>query len=286
LGYIALFSGMAAIFDQDSARAIELYEEALQRCRASGNRHGEAMTLIRFAMARSHLGDSQQAVSLAEDCIAVCDAAGDTWHKSYALTALGIEMWRQGDFDRAAALEKESLALNRALDDRLGIMLNLAVLALAACSAGSHQNSARLLGALESLRQSLGVSLKAYTHLGAEHDACVRELTEALGEHNYQKLLHEGVERSVDEILDLGGGRTKDRRTASGQPEAPGLTRRERQIAELVAQGMSNKEIASTLTIALRTAESHVEHILVKLGFTSRTRIIAWVNEQADPPAD
>jgi non-specific serine/threonine protein kinase len=51
------------------------------------------------------------------------------------------------------------------------------------------------------------------------------------------------------------------------------LTRREREVSLLIAQGMSNKEIASKLVISRRTAEAHVEHILVKLGFTSRTQI-------------
>ena len=58
------------------------------------------------------------------------------------------------------------------------------------------------------------------------------------------------------------------------------LTRRERQIAELVHKGLSNKEIADTLVISPRTAETHVEHILTKLGFTSRTQVAAWIGDQ------
>jgi non-specific serine/threonine protein kinase len=55
------------------------------------------------------------------------------------------------------------------------------------------------------------------------------------------------------------------------------LSRREREVAELVAQGMTNAEIADRLTITLRTAEAHVEHIRNKLGFHSRVQIGAWV---------
>ena len=57
------------------------------------------------------------------------------------------------------------------------------------------------------------------------------------------------------------------------------LTRRERQIAELIHQGLSNQEIANSLVISQRTAEAHVEHILVKLGFTSRTQVAVWFRE-------
>ena len=55
----------------------------------------------------------------------------------------------------------------------------------------------------------------------------------------------------------------------------PQLTRREQEVG-LVASGLSNKDIASRLVIAQRTAEGHIEHILTKLGFNSRAQIAAW----------
>ncbi len=55
------------------------------------------------------------------------------------------------------------------------------------------------------------------------------------------------------------------------------LSRRERQIADLVAQGLTNRQIAANLHIAERTAENHVQHILTKLGFNTRSQIAAWV---------
>jgi DNA-binding NarL/FixJ family response regulator len=58
------------------------------------------------------------------------------------------------------------------------------------------------------------------------------------------------------------------------------LTPRETEIAQLVAQGLSNKEIASSLVIAQRTAEGHIEHILSKLGFHSRAQVAVWVGER------
>jgi DNA-binding NarL/FixJ family response regulator len=73
--------------------------------------------------------------------------------------------------------------------------------------------------------------------------------------------------------------------TAPVAPELPQLTRREREVATLVARGMSNKDIAAKLVIAQRTAEAHVEHILTKLGFTSRTQITARIAEQQDRKA-
>ncbi|MEU6268012.1 response regulator transcription factor [Saccharopolyspora shandongensis] len=72
---------------------------------------------------------------------------------------------------------------------------------------------------------------------------------------------------------------------APSQARSPGpLTRREQQIAELVAQGFTNKKIAATLAISQRTVDAHVEHIMVKLGFTSRAQIAAWITENLTKP--
>ena len=60
-----------------------------------------------------------------------------------------------------------------------------------------------------------------------------------------------------------------------------GLTTREREVAALVAQGRSNREIGDQLVVSERTVEKHVENILAKLAFTSRAQIAAWAVEKA-----
>ena len=67
----------------------------------------------------------------------------------------------------------------------------------------------------------------------------------------------------------------------SGTRSSP-LTRREREVAALIARGLTNRQIAEELFIAERTADTHVEHILAKLGLGSRTQVAAWVVEQGD----
>lgn len=71
---------------------------------------------------------------------------------------------------------------------------------------------------------------------------------------------------------------------ATEEPEAPTarlgrrwtLTNREVEVAGLIAQGYSNRQIAAELVIAERTAETHVEHILSKLGLASRAQVAVW----------
>jgi non-specific serine/threonine protein kinase len=82
----------------------------------------------------------------------------------------------------------------------------------------------------------------------------------------------------------LGEHPAASMRTSDDAPSSPSiLTPRQRQIAELIHQGLTNKDIADTLVISPRTAEAHVEHILTKLGFTSRTQVAAWVADHPRP---
>ncbi|MDX3382900.1 helix-turn-helix transcriptional regulator [Streptomyces niveiscabiei] len=66
---------------------------------------------------------------------------------------------------------------------------------------------------------------------------------------------------------------------SSGERDAPAsnpLSRREREVAALVAQGMTNRQVAAELSLSPRTADRHVENIRARLGFTCRAQIAAW----------
>ncbi|MFD1047787.1 response regulator transcription factor, partial [Kibdelosporangium lantanae] len=63
-------------------------------------------------------------------------------------------------------------------------------------------------------------------------------------------------------------------------PPSDPLSTREREVARLVAQGLTNKQIAATAHISVRTVETHVQHILGKLGLSTRTRIATWVADR------
>jgi DNA-binding NarL/FixJ family response regulator len=84
-----------------------------------------------------------------------------------------------------------------------------------------------------------------------------------------------GQSMALDEVIAYAIA-TREAETAATAE----LTAREREVAVLIARGQSNREIAEALMIAERTAANHVEHILNKLGFHSRTQVATWVTEQ------
>ncbi|MBP2326939.1 putative ATPase [Kibdelosporangium banguiense] len=90
----------------------------------------------------------------------------------------------------------------------------------------------------------------------------------------------EQVRRAHQDLLGLADASApdseQDQLTSQSPPAAEVLTKRELEIADLLADGASNKEIAASLVISPRTATTHVRNILQKLGFTSRVQVVGW----------
>jgi DNA-binding NarL/FixJ family response regulator len=72
--------------------------------------------------------------------------------------------------------------------------------------------------------------------------------------------------------------RTLEQTSATPRPSA--LSRREREVAKLVARGLTNRRIAKELVLSERTVENHVSNILKKLKLSSRSEVAAWVEAQ------
>jgi len=163
----------------------------------------------------------------------------------------------------------------------------LEVLAWVAARQHQHRRAATLLGAADALFEDSGTSITAYQHLSGFHHECRQQVLDALGESAFTEAFDQGrgltYEHALAEALDQPQPATPSQSPARHSPSP--LTRREQQIAQLVAQGLRNKEIAAELVISQRTAETHVENILTKLGFTSRDQIATWLARQPTDPS-
>jgi non-specific serine/threonine protein kinase len=143
-----------------------------------------------------------------------------------------------------------------------------------------------LLGASERLWRQMHTSLSTSQSLRAYHDETVTAVVARMGERAYLAAYKRGAEMSIAAAIAVAlerqgnGGGTPAQRSAA---DDFGLTRREREVAALIAEGLSNREIAARLVVAQRTAEGHVENILAKLGFTSRAQVAGWLAAQNPP---
>jgi DNA-binding NarL/FixJ family response regulator len=136
----------------------------------------------------------------------------------------------------------------------------------------------RLLGALRAMWGAIGTSVSAFGPGLADHHArCERAVMRALRTEAWQAALSEGGQMNHDQAIAYALGQPQAARAAGPGHADTVLTRRELEVAGLVAKGLSNREIAASLVVSPRTVDGHVEHILAKLGFTSRAQVAAWV---------
>ncbi|GAA2273511.1 LuxR family transcriptional regulator [Nonomuraea roseoviolacea subsp. roseoviolacea] len=285
LAYVALGEGLLALGREDAVSAIPLLEEAVRLFRAADDPIGVVEALIRLCVAHRSTGEHALAVSIGEQSLAVCDRHGLGWHKAYTLAVLGVAVCEQGDARHAAALVSEAVRFNRSLRDQRGVGLDLEILAWIATTQGRLRRAARLYGILGTLWARIGdPPPSGYLHSAAHGEQSRSRARHDLGEPAFEAEYARGAELDYEEALAyaLDEEEPADPGSADGDDRLPPLTARETQIARLIAQGLSNKEIGRSLMIAQRTAEGHVEHILDKLGLDSRTQVAVWVSKH-DP---
>ncbi|WP_460359725.1 LuxR C-terminal-related transcriptional regulator [Actinoallomurus bryophytorum] len=287
LADVALQRGLVALDRGDAATAITLCRNAAEQQRASGDIMGRIRAHLWLTGALTLGGELESAVSAAEEGIVLCEANGKGLYRAHLLTMLGITLWRRGETVRAGELVMESLAVHRVLGNPRGIGLNLAALAWIAAAEGRYERAARLLGTFGTFsqeprsRRAVGAQVAGYRHLRRYQEQCVADLRLVLGDADFEKLVRHGTLLDVDRALAYALEETAEEDVAPAESvngERSPLTRRETEVARLVGRGLTNKEIAAELVISQRTAEGHVEHILGKLGYGSRSQIAVWIS--------
>jgi len=286
--YLAECRGQAALFRGELADACSRLESAIAQHRANGNKHGLADSLILLAGARFFLDDPRGADAAAE-ALELCQTNGAVWTMSYALWAVALHKWRAGAHPEGAALVQDAIRMQRTARDWTGLAYHLELLSWCTLGLGQPERAGRLLGAAGSVWRLSGARGFEAPPYHAFDEEIAGQARASIGHDAFEAACTQGRELTREQVIAYAlEERPGERRPRAGsrQPEdTAGLTRREREIAELVADGLTNKDIAARLTIAQRTAEGHVEKVLARLGFSSRAQIAAWVAAQrATPP--
>ena len=280
--FAAWASGHVCLFAGDLPQATAHFEDGLAVLPAVVRGRQRALLLIGLANAGGLAGNEERAVACHRELAALTEAGSDyirCAYSAYSLWALGAAAWRRGDLDRATGLQQQSLRLRR--NDRMGSTWCVEALAWIAASGRRYERAAVLLGAAAGLWRSMGTTLDGNQPMAGHQRDCERQARQALGEAAFQAAYHRGLDLPAADVLACALQQPPER--PSKKPSAPAvsegvpLTPRELQVARLVAGGRSNKQVAADLVISQRTAEGHVEHILAKLGFTSRAQVAAWV---------
>ena len=281
LAYAAFLRGLGALFANDLLAAVEALDHAWKTLSQDPDRDLDLYlsVLLTFAQTAGLAGYHERAVACQEEMISIVEPGGGTVHRAAALTSGGVIAWLRGDLRQAAAQALKCLQVYQAWEscDRYGTALCVEALAWITADQRRYRRAATLLGGADALWTDVGTTVISYRHLGGFHDSCERQLRDALGEEAFTDAYELGLALTYEGILAYAlDKQPRQRRSAPHEDNSTPLTRREKQIADLITKGLSNKDIAAELVISQRTAESHVDHILTKLGFTSRAQVAAW----------
>ncbi len=278
---IAEVAGHALLYQGDLPGAIALLEKGLAGYRAVGDKLGEFDSLLLLAATTFFLGDPR-AEGFSQAAYELAASRGADSSKAYALWSVGIVQWRDhGRFDEATRSFRQAIRLWQPLIDRTGIGFCVQALSWCAGSAAPDERAARLMGASRAVWRSSGAHVDETTPYSQFDDLTERGIRAAVGDVVFEAAFAQGAAYSFDQAVTLALG---EERESVAKPGLAGrLTRREHEIAVLLGDGLSNREIAARLVISQRTAETHVEHILSKLGFASRAQVGRWVVEHPQP---
>ncbi|MCQ4118317.1 protein kinase domain-containing protein [Rhodococcus tibetensis] len=273
--------GLLGLVSGDLPHACTRMEEALGVFGARGDLSSRVWMLMMLGLVYELQGDVPRAVGCHQQVLDITESHGESVYRSYSLWALGVAVLQQGDRGQAEELLEQCLRLTRLVDDPFTAAMTLEALAWIAGTEDGARRAAILMGAAEALGRALGSSSVLFPTLLVRHEDCERLTRTALGERAFEAARREGALLGFEEAVAYALGEGPQTATPLAGSSATGLTKREREVADLVAQGLTNKAIAARLVISPRTAQGHVEHILTKLGFTSRTQIAGWVVEHA-----
>ena len=258
-GTLAMFSGLPDEACAEFARSIALAETA-------GLPEETLLARFQLTTALSHLRDPGAAAP-AELALAIADVSGDVWMRAHALWSLALAAFVDGTPDEARRRVRAAITSEESLDDPVGACLMLEMFAWIDAES-SPERSATLLGAADARWHRIGSSIAVHgPQMAAHHDRCVELLRSRLGARSYHRLTDVGGRLLPEEALE---------HALAGQTERSLLSARELDVAMRVHRGMSNREIADELVLSIRTIDTHVQRILGKLGFSSRSQIAAW----------
>ena len=263
------------------------YQTALGIYRHLGSEWGIAWALFDLGLAARDGGHDDEAVALHEQSLALFRNQGHRWGIAWQLWSLGVLAHRRGDDAHAREHFAESLSLYRALDDRRGIAQSLEGLATIVFVAGRMRETARVLSAANAVRAGLSARL-AFSDR-QEYDRTLEGVKASMAAGEFEQEWNSGRSLELDDAIQLALDAAQLAITPIRPPKKSreSLTSREREVSALIARGLSNRGIATKLSIAERTAISHVEHIMNKLGLHSRAQIAAWaVRHGLDVPAE
>jgi predicted ATPase/DNA-binding CsgD family transcriptional regulator len=242
---------------------------------------GVALTLLYSGLVALFTDQLEAACELFGRCAAMCRELGFQPLGARALQLLGIARLDLGDLKAARAALEEALPVAVEIGDRWAIPIGLSGFAGLAARTGRPRLALRLAGAAEACREANEFATPE-PHL-TDLDRWLTPSRKAVG-GAAARILAQGRQMTLQEAVACALANEPEDARRPGPRRT--LTNRETEVAVLAARGLTNRDIAARLCLSVRTVEVHVDHILTKLGFRTRTQLAAWAYEEGLRPED
>jgi non-specific serine/threonine protein kinase len=265
------------------ATAMDLYDTASREARLGHGGDAYMVDLFRGMCAAFHLPRAT-ATHYAAQILHDARAAGAAWSISWALWVNGLVELRHGEPNTALELAQEALRTQDSIADTWGPVWSLWLIALCLVRLGEHERAAQTFGgaaAAAHLSQGDVNGLPTFLRLQRTHEAITGQ---ALGEDNFNAHVSYWRELGLGSREDVRMIREMANRPAPGTAPVPtmpgGLTEHQWEIALLVAEGLTYKQIGNRIVLSPRTVEHTVDAIRAKLGAKNRDQVASWVRKQ------
>jgi len=224
-------------------------------------------------------GDLDRAIEFGQQCLAMSKNRGELWIRGFVLAFLAQANWLLGERPCAEALAREAAVCKHAIDDRNGLTIALGALAWMAAECGQHERAATVLGSSQRVRDESSLALLELFR--QQHERSVSIITRGIGQKAFDAAFARGRAMTIDEgvafaVADQQAPRSAPAVKAASHTE---LTPRQLEIARLIAEDLTNRQIADRLFLSERTVETHITNMLNKLGLNSRVQLSRWLAE-------
>ncbi|MFI6696285.1 ATP-binding protein [Streptomyces sp. NPDC050433] len=233
--------------------------------------------LARLAEVRRDRGDTASAARHATEAVRLFERAEDARSAARTKLTLAGLTGAQGDYDRAEQLACRALLLLHDRGDLPEVARGLVVLTQLLThkygrTAAVWERAARLLGAADALRRRVGDTLAGQPE--AVSRTLLGQVSERMGRSAFDTAWQEGARCTPDAAVALALALIEPTEHQPRPTDLVGsLTRREHEVAMLVTEGLTNREVARRLGIAEWTAVNHMRKVMQKLGCTSRVQV-------------
>jgi non-specific serine/threonine protein kinase len=274
-GIAMLYRGRCKLSRHQIGPAAPEVERGAALLAQAGDRPAIALSLMYSGLVTEFSGRLDAACELFTRCVALSAELGLEPLTARARQVLGCALVDLGDLAGARAALEAGLPGSMEVGDRWIIAVGLAAFAGHAARTGRPGLALRLAGAAQEYQD-----VNKFEMPGPISEMVGRWLAPARASAGSaaERLLAEGRQLSVEQAVNLALANQPEDTRRSSRPRT--LTRREVEVARLAARGQTNREIAAELSLSVRTVEVHVEHVLTKLDFRTRTQLAAWAYEE------